>query len=157
MKKLFINQNLFAVVIIFFSLSFVLKNSAQENSVIITASEPKNDRNEVWNSWKTWDEFPFDEIQMGMSNLEYGGLMEMEHTCFNSIGIENNQKKSQTYWYRISKQRETIEHYTYMEIEVGCWIDNQFKVVMPVTGIIFTPEEKWGERENNIDRLLRSN
>ena len=157
MKKSFINQTLFAVAIIFFSVSFVLKNSSQDNTVITTVSQPINDRNENWNSWKRWDDFPFDDIQMGMSNLEYGGLMEMEHTCFNSIGIENNKKKSQTYWYRLSKERETIEHYTYMEIEVGCWIDNEFKAVMPVTGIIFTPKEKWEDRESNIDRLLRSN
>jgi hypothetical protein len=124
--------------------SFVITNSASaspypgcrdlDSSQVNTPHQ--KDQKQGWTDWQPWDSFPHAQIQMGMSNLDYGGMMDMEYACFGSVGSENDLKKSQTYWYRISETREIIDEETFVPLEVGCWIDNQFKAIMPIKGII---------------------
>ncbi len=95
------------------------------------ASEPEPG----WSLWQRWDNFPHHLIQMGMSNRDYGGMMDMEYACFGAVGDFNNEKKSQTYWYRLADQIERIGDEDYIQIEVGCWMDGDFKATMSVTGI----------------------
>ncbi len=89
-----------------------------------------------WSLWQPWDSFPHHRLQLGMSNTDYGGLMDLEYACFGSVGKENEEKKSQTYWYRISDEVVHIGQEDYVSIEVGCWRDVQFQATLSVTGIV---------------------
>ena len=86
-----------------------------------------------WSQWKTWKNFPHDQIQLGFSNSDYGGMMDLEYKCFNQVGSENDEKKYQTYLYRIAEQKEPSE---YLRIEVGCWQNNQFTATSIINGLL---------------------
>ena len=95
-----------------------------------------------WSLWQPWDSFSHHRLQLGMSNTDYGGLMDLEYACFGSVGEENEEKKSQTYWYRISDEVVRIGEQDYVSIEVGCWGDVQFQATLLVTGIVLRSTEK---------------
>ncbi|MGK7961942.1 hypothetical protein [Crocosphaera sp.] len=86
-----------------------------------------------WSEWKSWKNFPHDQIQLGFSNSDYGGMMDLEYKCFNKVGSENDENKYETYWYRIAEQKEPSE---YLRIEVGCWQNNQFTATSIVNGLL---------------------
>ncbi len=90
------------------------------------------DKKQGWSEWRSWKNFPHNQIQLGMSNSDYGGMMDLEYKCFNRVSSENNAQKDQTYWYRISEQKELSE---YFKIEVGCWQENQFTSTSIVNGL----------------------
>ena len=106
---------------------------AGEAAVTTPAEFPKV---KGWSLWQPWDSFPHHRLQLGMSNTDYGGLMDLEYACFGSVGKENEEKKSQTYWYRISDEVVRIGQEDYVLIEVGCWGDGQFQASLFVTGIV---------------------
>ena len=117
-------------------LFIVFKNlNRTEISTELNTPNQENKR-QGWSNWQRWDSFPHERIQMGMSNMDYGGMMDTEYTCFGSVGSENELKKSLTYWYRISETKETIGEETFVKLEVGCWLDNQFKATMTINGIV---------------------
>ncbi len=98
----------------------------------------RNEPQKHWSLWRKWDTFPHDQIQLGMSNMDYGGMMDMEYRCFGSVGSENDAKKSQSYWYRLANEIECIGQDDYIQIEVGCWMEEKFRAKMIVKGIILT-------------------
>ena len=139
MTKLLFQKSLLSSIVIIFTLIFS-SNPADTSPVIISPNQQTDNDNDEWHLWDRWDNFPFDQIQMGMSNMDYGGMMELENTCFNSVALtnENDKKKSQTYWYRLGKKITTYDDdvSSYIPIEVGCWINNEFKATSYVTGVI---------------------
>ena len=90
------------------------------------------DKKEGWSEWRLWTNFPHNQIQLGVSNSDYGAMMDMEYKCFNQVGADNDEKKSQTYWYRISEPTDSSE---YIQIEIGCWLENNFKAISLVNGL----------------------
>ena len=86
-----------------------------------------------WSDWKEWDTFPHAQIQLGISNTDYGGMMDMEYQCFGEVGTVNRRRKSQTYWYRIANQ---VEDSQYVSVEVGCYLAGQFKASFLINGLI---------------------
>lgn len=88
-----------------------------------------------WSIWQLWIDFPFDEIQVGLSNMDLGGMLDFEYSCFGSVGNENDVIKQQIYWYRISDKVEKMGEENYVTIEVGCWLNNEFKSTTILTGI----------------------
>ncbi len=97
------------------------------------------DKKEGWSEWQSWTNFPHNQIQLGVSNSDYGAMMDMEYKCFNKVSPDNDEKKSQTYWYRISEPTELSE---YVKIEIGCWLENQLKAVSLVNGIKINTSSK---------------
>ncbi len=95
-------------------------------------SQPQEEK-PGWSQWKNWKNFPHAQIQLGFSNSDYGGMMDLEYKCFNQVGSENDEKKIQTYWYRIAEQKEASE---YLKIEVGCWQNNQFTSTSIINGLV---------------------
>ncbi|BAQ65380.1 hypothetical protein [Geminocystis sp. NIES-3709] len=96
---------------------------------------PTLNKEEGWSIWHPWIYFPFDKIQVGISNMDLGGMLDFEYSCFGSVGEENNKIKQETYWYRISEKVEKIDQEKYVQIEVGCWLNNNFKSTIILTGI----------------------
>ena len=96
---------------------------------------------EGWGSWHQWNDFPHHKIQLGMSNQDYGGLMDMEYICFGSVGEENQAKKSKVYWFRIADRIERFYDSNYVQIEVGCWVEDKFKAKTLVKGIMLSSPE----------------
>ena len=47
------------------------------------------DKKEGWSEWQSWTKFPHHQIQLGVSNSDYGGLMDMEYKCFNKVSSDN--------------------------------------------------------------------
>ncbi|MEL4894376.1 hypothetical protein [Crocosphaera sp. Alani8] len=112
-------------------------SKAQEFNKNRNISQPKNlthlqEQKPGWSQWKTWKNFPHDQIQLGFSNSDYGSMMDLEYKCFNQVGSENDEKKYQTYWYRIAEQKEPSK---YLKIEVGCLQNNQFTATSIVNGL----------------------
>ncbi len=97
------------------------------------------DKKEGWSEWQSWTKFPHHQIQLGVSNSDYGGLMDMEYKCFNKVSSDNDEKKSQTYWYRISEPTEPSE---YVKIEIGCWLENQFAAISLINGLKINTSSK---------------
>lgn len=89
-----------------------------------------------WSVWQPWVNFPFETIQVGLSNMDLGGMMDFEYSCFGSVGDENNTLKQETYWYRIADKVEKIGKEKYVTIEVGCWLNDDFKSTTTLMGII---------------------
>lgn len=98
------------------------------------------DKKEGWSDWQRWDTFAHHKILLGASNLEYGGMMEMEYLCFGSVDSQNDKKKSDNYWYRVADKIENMDDTKYVEVEVGCWNDRQFKAVFPINGYFLNYE-----------------
>lgn len=89
-----------------------------------------------WSVWQPWIYFPFDKIDVGISNIDLGGMLDFEYSCFGSVGDENDKIKQETYWYRIADEVEKIGKDKYVKIEVGCWLNDEFKSTITLTGII---------------------
>ncbi|BAQ62440.1 hypothetical protein GM3708_2846 [Geminocystis sp. NIES-3708] len=107
---------------------FSLPNNLNKTSPPITKEKD-------WSIWQPWVDFPFDDIQVGLSNMDLGGMMDFEYSCFGSVSDENNTLKQETYWYRIADKVERIGQDNYVTIEVGCWLNNEFKSTTTLTGI----------------------
>lgn len=121
--------------IVFYSL--ILKNKLllaetieSENLSPLLITKEKN-----WSNWQKWIDFPFEKIQVGISNQDLGRMLDFEYSCFGSVGDQNNQIKQEVYWYRIAEEKEKIGTETYRKIEVGCWVNNEFKSTITVWGI----------------------
>ena len=56
------------------------------------------DKKQGWSQWQRWDNFPHEQIQLGVSNTDYGGFMDMEYKCFGEVSRDNDVKK-----YRLSR------------------------------------------------------
>jgi hypothetical protein len=96
---------------------------------------PPLENEQGWSSWHPWIYFPFDQIQVGISNLDLGGMLDFEYSCFGSVGDENKKIIQETYWYRIADKKEKIGRDSYVQIEVGCWLNNTFKSTIILNGI----------------------
>ncbi|MGK7939155.1 MAG: hypothetical protein AB4062_03175, partial [Crocosphaera sp.] len=110
------------------------------------------EENPGWSQWKTWQNFPHDQIQLGFSNSDYGGMMDLEYKCFNQAGSENDEKKYQTYWYRIAEQKEPSE---YLKIEVGCWQNNQFTATSIVNGLIINYNSSSSSNSQLLSQIIK--
>lgn len=93
----------------------------------------KNERG--WSSWNPWIYFPFDQIQVGISNLDLGAMLDFEYSCFGSVGDENKERIQESYWYRIADKTKKKGKDIYVQIEVGCWLNNTFKSKIMINGI----------------------
>jgi hypothetical protein len=93
--------------------------------------QPTNEK-EGWGKWQQWDTFPHQRIQLGMSNSDYGAMMDLEYKCFGKVSSDNDQKKSDSYWYRISDEIKSSE---YLRVEIGCWQENKFKGTSILNGL----------------------
>ncbi len=105
-----------------------------------------------WSQWKTWKHFPHNQIQLGFSNSDYGGMMDLEYKCFNQVGSENDEKKYQTYWYRIAEQKEPSE---YLKIEVGCWQNNQFTATLIVNGLLINYNSSSSSNSQLLSQIIK--
>ena len=135
-NSLFIQQIL--IVLSLFSLNFYdtrklaiyAMDIEQEN---ISPSLRKREKG--WSIWQRWIDFPFDRFEVGISNMDLGAMLDLEYFCFGFVGDENNQIKQEVYWYRISEIKEKIGDNNYVQIEVGCWLDNSLKSSVVIYGI----------------------
>jgi len=101
----------------------------------ISKTSPPIKPEKGWSVWQRWVYFPFDKIDVGLSNLDLGGMLEFEYSCFGSVTDDNNDIKQETYWYRIANKIEKIGQNKYIQIEVGCWLNDDFKSTTTLTGI----------------------
>ena len=109
-------------------LAFELKSHLTQ-----TISLQPTEKKEGWSEWESWVNFPHNQIQLGLSNSDYGTMMDLEYKCFNQVGSVNDELKKTQYWYRIS---DLVEDSEYLKIEVICWQENQIKATAIVNGLI---------------------
>ncbi len=102
----------------------------------INNSSPPLTKETGWSVWQPWVDFPFETIEVGLSNTDLGGMIDFEYDCFGSAGDENDTLKQETYWYRIADKIEKIGQDKYVTIEVGCWLNDDFKSTTTLMGII---------------------
>ena len=122
------NINIMLLLLFFISVFGQINSTNYVHAQTLTQEEKPGS-----SQWKTWENFPHDQIQLGFSNSDYVGMMDLEYKCFNQVGSENDEKKYQTYWYRIAEQKEPSE---YLRIEVGCWQNNQFTATSIINGLL---------------------
>lgn len=82
---------------------------------------------------------------LGVSNVDYGGLMDMEYAAFGSVGDENNESKGTTFWYRVKRDRRVTDLGTYGTAEVVYFEGGEIKASMDVN-ILFDQLEVQGQR-----------
>ncbi|MGI0481203.1 hypothetical protein ACN4EE_10460 [Geminocystis sp. CENA526] len=125
--------NLFLTGLLSFNIGLEIPVFAMDKTEVKLSPPLENEQG--WSSWHPWIYFPFDKIQVGLSNMDLGGMLDFEYSCFASVGDENNQIKQESYWYRISENTEKIGNDIYVKIEVGCWLNNEFKSTIIINGI----------------------
>ncbi|MGD1851456.1 MAG: hypothetical protein ACFCBU_12935 [Cyanophyceae cyanobacterium] len=86
-------------------------------------SPPMGENGDQWGAWKRWDQLETEPFMLGVSNVDYGGLMDMEYAAFGSVGDENADRKGETFWYRVVRDRETSNFGTYGQAEVVYFVD----------------------------------
>ncbi|MBL1211197.1 hypothetical protein [Geminocystis sp. GBBB08] len=123
-----------------FSLLILFTNSLILPSFSISdnfnKTSPPLTKEKGWSVWNLWVNFPFEIIEVGLSNLDLGKMLDFEYSCFGSVGDENNTLKQETYWYRIADKVTKIGKNKYLQIEVGCWLNDNFKSTTTLMGII---------------------
>lgn len=101
----------------------------------VNKTSPPLTKETGWSIWNLWVNFPFETIQVGLSSMDLGAMLDFEYSCFGEVGDENDILKQETYWYRISDKIEKIGTDKYIKIEVGCWLNNDFKSTIIIQGI----------------------
>jgi hypothetical protein len=123
-----------------FYLLFILINTLNLSVLSLpnnlNKTSPSMVQEKGWSIWQPWVNFPFETIQVGLSNMDLGGMMDFEYSCFGSVRDENNTLKRETYWYRIADKVKKIGQDKYVTIEVGCWLNDDFKSTTTLMGII---------------------
>ncbi|HEY9853616.1 MAG TPA: SH3 domain-containing protein [Leptolyngbyaceae cyanobacterium] len=86
-----------------------------------------------WSLWQRWPKINDVDFEIGLSNMDLGGMMDFENACFGEVGTDNTEKKkAETYWFRVN---DNIDRYGMGEVKVGCWENDQFKHTITVTAI----------------------
>lgn len=89
---------------------------------------PNNTPAPGWSVWRRWDTLDAAGLNFGLSNMDLGLGLDLQNTCFGEVDTPNtDQKKLETYWYRVS---EDVNKIGSGQIEYGCWIDGRFKTTV---------------------------
>ncbi|MEM9246526.1 MAG: hypothetical protein AAGA67_12420 [Cyanobacteria bacterium P01_F01_bin.153] len=116
-----------------------------EGAVLLPLSPPMGENPEQWEPWKRWGQLETEPFMLGVSNVDYGGLMDMEYAAFGSVGDENNESKGTTFWYRVKRDRRVTDLGTYGTAEVVYFEGGEIKASMDVN-ILFDQLEVQGQR-----------
>lgn len=86
-----------------------------------------------WSLWQPWDKIKTANFEIGLSNMDLGGMMEFENACFGQVGAPDAEKrKSEAYWFRVSNN---VDRYGTGTVQIGCWQDGKFKLTQSVTAL----------------------
>lgn len=106
---------------------------------------PTGENPEQWGPWKQWDQLETETFMLGVSNVDYGGLMDMEYAAFGSVGDENDDRKRSTFWYRVRRDRQVTNLGTYGTAEVIYFEGGEVKASRDVS-ILFDQPQVQGQR-----------